>query len=89
MRSRGNSTFLYPLALCRTRTILTKVLQAVACLIESPSVELQPDDGEDEDSKEEKEGDVNQWANSFSDGTHHHLQTYKHPMIVSISNIQI
>ena len=52
---------------------LTQILQAVAGLVESPSVELQPDDGEDEDSEEEKKGDVDEGPNSFSNGAHHHL----------------
>ena len=52
---------------------LTQILQAVAGLVESPSVELQPDDGEDEDSEEEKKGDVDEGSNSFSNGAHNHL----------------
>ena len=44
---------------------LTQILQAVAGLVESPSVELQSDDGEDEDSEEEKKGDVDKGSNSF------------------------
>ena len=52
---------------------LTQILQAVAGLVESPSVELQSDDGEDEDSEEEKKGDVDKGSNSFSNGAHNHL----------------
>ena len=52
---------------------LTKILQAVAGLVESPGIELQSDDGEDEDSEEEKKGDVDKGSNSFSNGAHNHL----------------
>ena len=38
--------------------MLTEVSDVVACLVECPPVELEADDGEDDDGKEEEEGDV-------------------------------
>ena len=52
---------------------LTQILQAVAGLVKGPSIELQSDDGEDEDSEEEKKGDVDKGSNSFSNGAHNNL----------------
>ena len=52
---------------------LTEVHHVVAGPVEGPGVELQPDDGEDEDSEEEKKGDVDKRSNSFSNGAHNHL----------------
>ena len=55
--------------------MLTEVSDVVACLVEGSPVELQADDGEDDDGKEEEKSDVDQRANGFGNGRHHHLQT--------------
>ena len=61
-RDLAQSTF----SLTQSGAKLTQILQAVAGLVESPSIELQSDDGEDEDSEEEKKGDVNQRTDSLA-----------------------
>ena len=55
---------------------LTQILQAVAGLVESPSVELQPDDGEDDDGKEEEESNVDQRTDSLGDRGDDNLETW-------------
>ena len=65
----NQATFL----LSNSQTKLTQILQAVAGLVKSPSIELQPDDGEDEDSEKEKKGDVDERSNGFCNGAHNHL----------------
>ena len=52
---------------------LTQVVQAVAGLVEGPSIELQADNGEDEDSKEEEEGNVDQGPDGLGYRAHHNL----------------
>ena len=48
--------------------MLTEVSDVVACLVECPPVELEADDGEDDDGKEEEEGDVDQGTDGLRDG---------------------
>ena len=48
--------------------MLTEVSDVVACLVECPPVELEADDGEDDDGKEEEEGDVDQGTDGFCNG---------------------
>ena len=48
--------------------MLTEVSDVVACLVERPPVELEADDGEDDDGKEEEEGDVDQGTDGLCDG---------------------
>ena len=48
--------------------ILTEVSDVVAGLVEGSPVELEADDGEDDDGKEEEEGDVDQGADGFCNG---------------------
>ena len=43
----------------------TQVSDVIAGLVEGPGVELQADDGEDDDGKEKQESNVNQGTNSF------------------------
>ena len=52
---------------------LTQVVQAVAGLVEGSSIELQADDGEDEDREEEEEGNVDQGPDSLGYRAHHNL----------------
>ena len=43
--------------------------------MEGSRVELEADDGEDDDGEEEEEGDVDERADGLADRAHHHLQT--------------
>ena len=54
--------------------LVTQVVKAVAGLVEGTGVELETDDGENEDSKEEEEGDVDQGTDGLPDGAHHNLE---------------
>ena len=56
-------------------TMLTEVVEAVAGLVERPGVELEADNGKQEDGKEEEQGNVDQGTDGLPDRTHHHLQT--------------
>ena len=52
---------------------LTEVSDVVAGLVEGSTIELQPDDSEDDHSEEEEEGNVDQGPNGLDDGRHDHL----------------
>ena len=54
---------------------LTEVLDAVAGLVERPGVELEPDDGEDEDGEHDEERDLHERRQRLEDGLQHDLQT--------------
>ena len=53
----------------------TQVHDVVAGFAESPGVELQPNDGEDDDGEEEEQRNVDQGTDGLGDGGHDHLQT--------------
>ena len=63
--------------------ILTEVSDVIAGLVECSPIELEADDGEDDDGKEEEEGDVHQGTDGLRDGGHHHLETWKKDVKVS------
>ena len=44
----------------KERKVLTEVLDAVAGLVEGPGVELETDDGKDEDGEHDQEADLHQ-----------------------------
>ena len=47
------------------RQYVVQVPDVITGLVESPGVELQTDDGEDNDGKEKQQSNVDQWTNSF------------------------
>ena len=65
--------------------ILTEVSDVIAGLVECSPVELEADDGKDDDGEEEEEGDVHQGTDGLRDGGHHHLETWKKNVKVSSS----
>ena len=56
--------------------MLTEILYAVAGLVQRPRVELQPNDGEDEDGEHDEEADLHQRRQSLEDGLQHNLKTW-------------
>ena len=63
--------------------ILTEVSDVIAGLVECSPIELEADDGKDDDGEEEEEGDVHQGTDGLRDGGHHHLETWKKNVKVS------
>ena len=55
---------------------LTQVHHVVAGPVERPGVELQADDGEDDDGKEEEQSDVDQGTDSLGYGGYDDLETW-------------
>ena len=53
---------------------LTQVVQLVASLVEGTGVELEADDGEDDDGEEQQKRDVDQRSNGLADRAHHNLK---------------
>ena len=56
--------------------MLTEVSDVVACLVEGSPVELQADDGEDDDGKEEEQSDVDKGTDSLGYGGYDDLETW-------------
>ena len=56
--------------------LLTEVHHVVARPVESPGVEFQSDDGEDDDGKEEEESNVDQRTDSLGDRGDDNLETW-------------
>ena len=54
--------------------MLTEILYAVAGLVQRPRVELQPDDGKDEDGEHDKKADLHERGQSLEDGLQDDLQ---------------
>ena len=52
---------------------LTEVWEGVAGLVERPGVELQPDDGEDNDGEHYEEADLHQGSQRLDDRFQHNL----------------
>ena len=48
--------------------ILTQVSDVIASLVESSTIKLKPDDGEDDDGEEEEEGNVDQGSDGLGYG---------------------
>ena len=55
---------------------LTQVHHVVAGPVERPGVELQADDGEDDDGKEEEQSDVDKGTDSLGYGGYDDLETW-------------
>lgn len=55
--------------------LLTQILDAVARLVQRPRVELEPDDGEDDDGEQHEQADLQQRRHCLDDGLEHDLQT--------------
>ena len=50
-----------------SKIILTKIVQGIACLVESSRVELQADDGEYEDGEHDEEPDLHEGSQRLDD----------------------
>ena len=78
---RGDVGGISPIALPRHKYAqfegdkLTEVLDAVAGLVQRAGVELEADDGEDEDGEHDEEGDLHERRQRLEDGLQHDLQT--------------
>ena len=66
-----------PSSICYYTDSLTQVVEPVAGLVQGPGVELQPDDGEDDDGEEQQQRDVGQRTDGLPDRAHDHLQACK------------
>ena len=55
--------------------ILTEVVEAVARSVEGAGVELEADDGKDDDGEEQQQRDVDQGPDGLPDRAHHNLET--------------
>ena len=53
--------------------ILTEVLYTVARLVQRPRVELQTDDGKDEDGEHDEKADLHEGREGLQDGLQHDL----------------
>ena len=49
------------------KTLLTKIFQRIAGLVESSRVELQPDNGKYEDGEHDEETDLHEWSQRLDD----------------------
>lgn len=67
---------------------LTQVVYGVAGLVQCARVELQADDGEDEDGKHDEERDLHQRRQRLQDGLEHHLQTYENRYSVTLTKFE-
>ena len=56
--------------------MLTEVLYGVAGLVKSSGVELQPDDGEDDDGKHDEEPDLHEGGQGLQDGLEDDLEAW-------------
>ena len=56
--------------------MLTEVLNRVAGLVESSGVELQSDDGEDDDGKHDEEPDLHEGSQGLQDGLQDDLEAW-------------
>ena len=48
-------------------TLLTQIVEGIACLVERPRVELQADDGKDEDGEHDEEPDLHERSQGLDD----------------------
>ncbi len=53
--------------------ILTEVVDGITGFVKCSRVELQPDDGKDEDGEHDQEADLHQGCQSLQDGLQHDL----------------
>ena len=67
----------YTYTYCLWNSPLTQVVQPVAGLVQGSGVELEADDGEDDDREEQEKGDVDQGTDGLPDGAHHNLETWR------------
>ena len=54
---------------------LTQVFDVVAGPVQCSGVELETDDGEDDDGEEKQKSDVDERTDGLADGAHHDLKT--------------
>ena len=73
MQTATHSELQFLVASC---VILTEICDVVARGVERARVELQSDDGEDDDGKEQQQRNVDQGTDGLADGRHHDLETW-------------
>ena len=70
-----------------TSSRYTQVVNGVTSLVQSSRVELEADDGEDEDGEHDEEADLHQRGQRLQDGLQHNLQTWDE--VVTTQNVQL